>query len=227
MLVDADFTYKSIDLPKLLGPIISGEADMVVGDRHKTGAYKKENKRKFHNLGNILVKNFINFLFSTNLNDIMSGYRVMTRKFVKNFPLLSSGFEVETEISLHAVDKRFKVIEIPITYVDRPAGSFSKLNTYLDGFKVIKTIIWIFKYYKPFLFFGSLTMLFFFTGAITAYPVLEEYYYTKYIKHVPLAILTMGLMVMSLLSFSIGLVLDTIVKFHKFDYELRLNQYEK
>jgi glycosyltransferase involved in cell wall biosynthesis len=227
VVADADSTYKALDLQKLLMPVIEGEADMVVGDRHQTGAYKNENKRRFHNFGNGLVKKLINFLFNSNLQDIMSGYRVMSRRFIKNFPLLSNGFEVETEISLHAVDKRFNIIELPITYTDRPAGSFSKLNTVRDGLKVMKTILWIFKYYKPFHFFGVLSLFFFVSGICTGFPVLYEFYHTKYILHVPLAILTMGLMVMSLLSFSIGLVLDTIVKFHKFDFEWKLNQFVK
>jgi glycosyltransferase involved in cell wall biosynthesis len=226
VMVDADSTYLGSDLPKMLNLVQNNESDFVVGDRHKSGAYKKENKRKFHQFGNNLVKVIINFLFNSNLNDIMSGYRVMNRKFIKNFPVLSEGFELETELTLHALDKRFRIQEVSIIYRDRPAGSFSKLNTIRDGIKVLKTIIWIFKYYKPFVFFGTLSLLFFFMGLITGVPVLYEFYKTKFILHVPLAILTMGIFIMSLISFSIGLVLDTIVKFHKFDFELRMNNYE-
>ena len=207
IMTDADTTYSGKDLVNLIKPIINHEADIVVGDRHKTGAYKKENKRLFHKFGNTLVKKIINFLFNSNLNDIMSGYRVMNRLFVKNYPILSSGFEIETDMTLHRLDKRFRIIEIPITYKDRPTGSFSKLNTFTDGFQVLKTIIWIFKYYKPFIFFGSMSLLFFILGLLTGFPVLYEYYKTRYILHIPLAILTTGIIIMSLISFSIGLVL--------------------
>jgi glycosyltransferase involved in cell wall biosynthesis len=227
ILTDADCTYQGSDVSSLLEPIFKKEADLVVGDRHKAGAYKKENKRMFHYFGNQLVKIAINFLFKANLNDIMSGYRVMTKKFVKNFPILSEGFELETELTLHALDKRFRIKEISIEYKDRPTGSFSKLNTISDGIKVIKTIIWIFKYYKPFVFFGTLSLFFFISGLASGYPVIYEYFKTRYILHLPLAILSMGFMVMSLISFSIGLVLDTIVKFHKFEYEVRLSNFRE
>ena len=141
IMVDADDTYPAEFVHKLIEPIRNNTADMVVGDRLSNGTYKKENKRKFHNFGNNLVKKAINTVFKSNLNDIMSGYRAFNKMFVKNIPVLSSKFEIETEMTLHALDKKFIVKEIPIEYRDRPEGSVSKLNTVNDGVKVIKTII--------------------------------------------------------------------------------------
>ncbi|BDA79184.1 glycosyl transferase [Leptospira kobayashii] len=226
VMSDADCTYQASDLPNLIKALSENSADMIVGDRHHSGAYKNENKRKFHYFGNMLVKWFINTLFQSKLNDIMSGYRVFTRRFVKTYPILCKGFELETEMTLHALDKGFKVIEEKIVYKDRPEGSFSKLSTFKDGIKVIKTIIWIFKFYKPFHFFGYLSALLFFSGLLSAYPVFEDYYREKYIYHVPLAILSTGLMITSLISLSIGLILDTSSRFHKFDFELYLLNYK-
>ena len=141
VMVDADLTYPAYHLPDMLAPIIAGEADMVVGDRHATGAYKKENKRGFHNFGNWLVKYLIKKLFRSNLNDIMSGYRAFSKRFVKLYPILSGGFELETEMSIHALDKRYSIVEIPVDYKDRIEGSYSKLSTVKDGIKVLKTIL--------------------------------------------------------------------------------------
>ncbi|MCG9875795.1 MAG: glycosyltransferase family 2 protein [Leptospiraceae bacterium] len=222
VLVDADTTYKAKDLDKMLEIATNSKVDMVVGDRHLSGAYQKENKRYFHNFGNILVKVIINVLFNTDLNDIMSGYRVMTKRFVKNFPILSKGFELETEITLHALDKRFQIVEHGINYVDRPEGSFSKLNTFIDGFKVLRTIIWIFKYYKPFHFFGFISFVLFLLSIFSAYPVINDYIKAKYVYHIPLAILSTGLMITSILSLAIGLILDSISRFHRFDFEQKL-----
>jgi hypothetical protein len=171
------------------------------------------------------VKSIINLLFNSSLNDIMSGYRIMTRKFVKNYPILCKGFEIETELTLHALDKRFKIIESEILYEDRPHGSFSKLNTFKDGFKVIQSIVWIFKYYKPFHFFGFFSFLLFLFSIISAYPVINDYLTDKYVYHVPLAILSTGLMISSLLSLAIGLILDSISRFHRFDFEQKTTQF--
>jgi len=226
VLVDADTTYKAKDLNAMIELVSYQNIDMVVGDRHLSGAYQRENKRYFHNFGNILVKKIINILFNTNLNDIMSGYRVMTKRFVKNYPILSKGFELETEITLHALDKRFLIFEYGITYVDRPAGSFSKLNTFIDGFKVLRTIIWIFKYYKPLHFFGFFSSLLFILSIYSAIPVINDYIINKYVYHVPLAILSTGLMISSLLSLAIGLILDSISRFHRFDFEQKILNYK-
>jgi glycosyltransferase involved in cell wall biosynthesis len=140
VMVDADLTYPAYHLPDLIAPIANGQADMVVGDRHATGAYKKENKRGFHNFGNWLVKYLIKKLFRSDLNDIMSGYRAFSKRFVKLYPILSAGFELETEMSIHALDKRYSVVEIPVDYKDRIEGSYSKLSTFKDGAKVLCTL---------------------------------------------------------------------------------------
>ena len=141
VMVDGDDTYPAEFVHKLIEPIRTGEADMTIGDRLSNGTYQEENKRHFHEFGNNLVKKSINVLFRTKLKDIMTGYRVFNRAFVKNMPILSKGFEIETEMTLYALDKRFIIKEIPITYRDRPHGSSSKINTVWDGYKVIKKIL--------------------------------------------------------------------------------------
>lgn len=220
VMIDADTTYMGSDLQQLLQPLLDNRADMVVGDRHTTGAYKSENSRTFHGFGNNLVKGIINILFRSKLNDIMSGYRVLSRKFVKLFPILSAGFEIETEMTLHALDKRYRIVELPIQYKDRPPGSFSKLNTYRDGFRVLSYIFTIFRYYRPLIFFGAMGILFFLSGLAAGTPVLLEFIHTQFVAHVPLAILSTGLMILSVLSFAIGLILDSLAKIHRTQYEL-------
>ena len=227
VMVDADSTYASQDVRSLIEPILAKEADMVVGDRHKTGAYRKENKRLFHNFGNSVVRSLINVLFKAQLHDILSGYRVFSRDFVKGFPILTKGFEIETEMTLHALEKRWRIVEIPVGYVDRPAGSFSKLNTFSDGIKVLGTIFSIFKYHKPFLFFSVMSLIFMIMGILTGSVVIAEFFATGYILHIPSAILSTGLMIISVVSLTIGIVLDTIVRLHNQEYELyRLNRFK-
>lgn len=226
IMADADSTYSAADLPLLLAPVLAGEADMVVGDRHRQGHYKRENKRPLHNFGNNLVRGLINKLWKTGLHDILSGYRVFTRSFVKSFPILTSGFELETEITLHAVDKRFRIVELPIAYQDRPAGSASKLSTLRDGRKVLAVIFSILRYDKPLLFFGTISGLFALAGlAVGAIPVLE-FYRTHLILHIPSAILASGLMVCSFTSMAIALILDSMARLHRHEAELRLIEME-
>ncbi|MCU0473452.1 MAG: glycosyltransferase family 2 protein [Bacteroidales bacterium] len=222
IMIDGDSTYKGMDVYNLLRPVLDNESDMVVGDRHKSGAYQKETKRLFHKFGNNLVRKTINFLFDAHLNDILSGYRIFNKCFVKNFPILTYGFELETEITLHALDKKFRITEVPITYEERPAGSFSKINTIKDGIKIINTIFQIFRYYKPFIFFTFISILLFLTAIFSGLTVIIEFVNTHYITHVPLAILSTGLMIMSLLCFSIGLILDSLGRYQKFNYHLHL-----
>lgn len=227
VMIDADLTYKAVDLNSLLEPILNNMADMVVGNRHANGAYSQENKRPFHNFGNLLVKKLINLLFRSNLKDILSGYRVFNRKFVKNFPLMSGGFELETELALHSLDKRFRILELPITYLDRPEGSFSKLNTYKDGFKVLKSIFNIFRFYKPLVFFMTLSFCFTLFSIASGAPVIQEYVSTKYVAHLPLAILATGFGIISVMCFAIALILDSIVTINKQNYEIMLNNYSE
>lgn len=222
LISDADMTYPASQARELLAPVLSGEADMVVGNRHANGCYKAENKRIFHNFGNHFVLFLINTLFNAHLSDIMSGYRAFNRTFVKNYPILVEGFEIETDMTLHALDKRFRIVEVPISYKDRPIGSVSKLNTIHDGLRVIKTIFNIFRYYKPLYFFGILSLLFFLGGFLAAVPVLSDYITYNYIYHIPLALLATGLEIVSLLMLVVGLILDQGSHYNKCNYECKL-----
>lgn len=227
VMVDADLTYSENDLERMLKMVVDDKYDICVGDRHSDKVYKKINKRKFHGFGNSLVRILVNILFKSKLRDIMSGYRVFNKFFVKNFPIMSKGFEIETEMTLHSLDKNFKIIEVPISYRDRPEGSYSKLNTFLDGFKVIRTIFMIFKDYKPFLFFSFLSFLSLIFGLLVGMPVIIEFINTQYITKVPSAILASGLMIISILFFGIGLILDSFIKIHKYNYQLKLLEFKR
>lgn len=211
VLADADLTYPADRVRDLLAPVVDGRADMVVGDRHSDGHYEAENKRALHGIGNKLVRSLVNGLFNAELADIMSGYRVFSRRFVKNYPILVEGFEIETDMTLHALDKRYRIIEIPVAYKDRPMGSISKLNTFSDGARVLFVIMQILRHYKPFVFFGWLSMLFFLAGLLAAWPVIQDWIQYQYIRHVPLAILATGLEIVAVSTFGVGLILDSIV----------------
>ncbi|HSN61103.1 MAG TPA: glycosyltransferase family 2 protein, partial [Ferruginibacter sp.] len=219
LMVDADLTYPAHLVHKLIAPVLDGTADMVIGDRHSHGNYVQQNNRKFHNFGNNLVKKLINILFNAHLHDILSGYRCFSKDFVKNYPILSKGFEIETEMTLHALGKDYRVLEIPIEYVERPPGSFSKLNTLSDGFKVIKTVGWIFKDYRPLAFFWFLSLVLFVFGIAIGTPVIIEFIRYKYVYRVPSAILSTGFIIIGFLSFTIGVILDTVVKIDKRNFE--------
>ncbi len=227
VMVDGDDTYPAEFVHQLIDTVRSGKADMAIGDRLSNGTYQKENKRHFHEFGNNLVKKSINVLFKTDLRDIMTGYRVFNKRFVKNMPVLSPKFEIETEMSLYALDKKYTIKEIPIIYRDRPEGSTSKLNTVGDGIKVVKTIVKMFKDYKPFKFFGIISLILFLIGLLIGVPVLIEFFKTSYITKVPSAILATGIMIFSVLSFQSGIILDTITRQNRENYELNLLRYEQ
>jgi glycosyltransferase involved in cell wall biosynthesis len=219
VLADADMTYPASQARVLIAPVSANRADMVVGDRLATGRYASQNRRAFHNLGNRLVGWLINSLFHAHLNDIMSGYRVLSRRFVRNYPILVEGFEIETDMTLHALDKRFRIVEVPIEYVDRPAGSESKLHTFSDGAKVLFTIAQILRYYRPLFFFG-LVSLFFLAGACLAgLPAIYDWLRFRYVYHVPLAILASGLVIVSVLLLTIGLILDSLTHHQRRTFE--------
>lgn len=222
LMVDGDDTYPAEAVHGLLDKLRSGEADMVIGDRLSNGTYFDENKRPFHDFGNNLVKNTITRLYKTKIRDVMTGYRGFNRIFVKSFPIMSSGFQIETELTIHALDKKFKLVELPIDYRDRPEGSESKLTTFSDGFKVIMMIVKMWKDYKPLMFFGIWTFFFFVFGLFAGVPVIREYMLTHFITRVPSAILSTGLMILALLSLVTGLILDTVVTNAKKEYELNL-----
>ena len=222
ILADADLTYPADQAHELLAVVVSGEADMVVGDRHSGGHYAAENKRALHGFGNRLVRDLVNKLFDAKLADIMSGYRVFNRRFVKTYPILVEGFEIETDMTLHALDKRFRIVEIPINYRDRPAGSFSKLNTFRDGVRVLSTIGNILRYYRPLFFFGGIAILFAILGLLAGIPVIEEWVTERYISHLPLAILATGLEVVAIVLMAIALILDSITQQDKRNFERQL-----
>lgn len=224
LLVDGDDTYPADDAKNLINISIKYDADMVVGDRLSNGTYAQENKRGFHNFGNALVKNMVNLFFKSDLRDIMSGYRVFSKKFVKNYPILVGGFQLETDMTIFALDRKFVIKEVPIIYRDRPEGSVSKLNTYSDGFKVVMVIFNLFRYYRPFLYFSLFALLFIIVGLVIGLPVVLEYLKTSYISKVPSAILASGLMILGVLSLVCGLILDAIKRLNDEVSELNMKE---
>ena len=222
LMIDGDDTYPAENAKEMCDLVLSGRADMVIGDR-LSSTYFNENKRPFHNFGNRIVRFLINFLFKNKVKDIMTGYRAFSREFVKGFPVLSKGFEIETEMTIHAVDKNFKLVEVPVDYRDRPKGSVSKLNTYSDGIKVIRMITTLFKEYKPFYFFGLFALLFLILALIFGIPVVIEYFKTGLVPRFPTLIVASIFLVLSMLLWITGIILEVIVKKHKQLYELYLN----
>lgn len=225
IMVDGDDTYPAQDAYNVAKLVLEGKADMAIGDR-LSSTYFTENKRPFHNTGNKLVRALINKIFKSEVKDIMTGCRAFNRKFVKSFPVLSNGFEIETEMSIHALDKRFLIREVPIAYRDRPDGSESKLNTFQDGYRVLKTILKLYKDYKPLSFFGLISALLFIIGGIMMMPVLSIYFKTGLVPRFPTLIVSIGLFVMSLLSLACGFILDTVKKHSDQFYEIALNMLE-
>lgn len=222
LLVDGDDTYEAKYAKEMCRLILEEEADMVVGDR-LSGSYFQENKRKFHNTGNRFVRFLINSLFQTKLKDIMSGYRTFSKEFVKGCPILSKGFEVETEMTIHAVDKNYRIIEIPIAYQDRKEGSTSKLNTYSDGMRVLGIIAVLFKEYKPLAFFNLLTVMLILISAILQFPIYSEYFQTGLVPRFPTLIVANIILVIALLLFATGLILQVINKKQRQNYEILMN----
>lgn len=219
LMIDGDDTYPADNAKEMCEYVLNGKADMVIGDR-LSSTYFKENKRPFHNTGNRLVRGLINKLFKGNINDIMTGYRAFSYDFVKTFPILSKGFEIETEMSIHALDKNLKLVEIPVQYRDRPAGSVSKLNTFSDGFKVLKTIARLFKEYKPELFFSIFGILFFIISLCFGIPVFKDYFSTHLVERFPTLIFSGFMLMISMFSFVTGIILEVIVKKHRQLFEL-------
>jgi len=208
VMVDGDDTYDLSEVNRMISMVMNEEADMVAGNRHEN--YSEKSFRPFHTFGNKLVKNMINKLFRTRLKDIMSGFRVMNKAFVKNINIMASGFEVETEMTIKALKYGYVIKELDINYKERPAGSYSKLSTFKDGIKVIKTIFNIFKDYRPLLFFSIISLLFLLISLLSGYVVVNEFIETRYIRHVPLTIFASGTMVLSIISFVTGVILDSI-----------------
>ncbi len=217
IMADGDDTNPPV--PEMANLILEGKAEMVIGDR-LSSTYFTENKRLFHNSGNKLVRFLINCLFDVKVKDIMTGSRAFSYSFVKTFPVLSKGFEIETEMTIHAAANNLHMIEIPIDYRDRPEGSESKLNTYSDGLKVLKTIGRLFKEYKPSTFFSFIGLLFLIVSIILGAPVFHEYFLTGLVPRFPTLIFSGFMLVVSLLLFITGIILEVLVKKHRQLFEL-------
>lgn len=224
LMVDGDDTYPAEAAPELLKPLEMGVADHVVGDRLSNGTYGEENDRAFHGFGNNLVRWLIKRLYYFDYNDVMTGYRAFNRAFAKTLPVLSPGFEIETELSIHAADKRWRIVQVPIEYRDRPEGSVSKLNTFSDGVKVLGMIASLFKDYKPLGFFSILALICLIIGLAIGIPVIVEFNQTHLVPRLPSAILAVAFCGLAALLFVCGLILDTEVKGHRRDWELAVTE---
>lgn len=221
LMVDGDDTYPASQAVELLRPILEEQADMVVGDR-LSATYFSENKRPFHNAGNRIVRTLIRRFWHADIHDIMTGYRAFSRRFVKLFPVMSPQFEIETEMTIHALDRRFLVREVPVAYRDRPQGSVSKLNTFADGTKVLKTIFLLYKEYRPLRFFSWLALLLGLLAVIFFVPVLAEYFQTGLVPRFPTLFVALFLGLASLQSFFTGLTLDVLITKDRKAYELNV-----
>lgn len=221
LIVDGDDTYSAEDAIELVNGVLNDKADMVIGDR-LSSTYFVENKRLFHNTGNILVRFLINKIFNSNIKDIMTGYRAFSELFVKNYPVLSKGFEIETEMTIHALDKNFSIKEIIVDYKDRPVGSKSKLNTFTDGFKVLKTIGKLFRDYKPYVFFTLISVIGLIAASFLFIPIFFEFLRTGIVLRFPTLIVSVSIYVISILMWICGIILEVIVNKHKQLYEILL-----
>ena len=222
LMVDGDDTYDETKASEMCQFIIQGKADMVVGDRLSNGTYAEENKRAFHGFGNNLVRSMIKWIYGYSFEDVMTGYRAMSRPFVKTFPVLSEGFQIETELSIHAVDRRWRIVDVPITYRDRPEGSVSKLNTVGDGIRVIRMIGTLFKDYRPLKFFSLVAILLVAIGLALGIPVIREFIHTGLVPRFPTAILATAFIFLSALSLATGLILDSVAKIERKEWELKV-----
>lgn len=221
IMVDGDDTYPAEYGREMVDLVLNNNADMVVGDR-LSSTYFQENKRPFHDFGNVIVRASVNFLFHTEIKDIMTGYRAFSFQFAKSFPVLSRGFELETEMSIHAVDKNMQVENVIIEYRDRPSGSESKLNTYADGIKVLKTIVRLYRNYKPLSFFGMISAILAVLSVIFVIPVFSVYLQTGLVPNFPTLIVCGFTMMAAISSLFVGLQLQNSVQKNKQDFEMHL-----
>ena len=226
LMVDGDDTYPAESAGEMAALVLEGKADMVVGDR-LSATYYTENKRLFHNFGNVLVRKSINLLFRNQIKDIMTGYRAFSYEFVKTFPVLSKGFEIETEMTIHAVDKNMQVRNVVIEYRDRPEGSESKLNTYSDGFRVLLTIARLYRTYHPFRFFAVIALALVLVALILFIPIGVEYMKNGQVPRFPTLIVSGFLVIAAIQSLFAGLQLQTLVHKDRQDFEMRLIQIAK
>ena len=226
IMIDGDDTYPAQAGRAMADLVLSGQADMVVGDR-LSSTYFSENKRPFHNFGNTIVRGCINHLFGSDIQDIMTGCRAFSYLFVKTFPVLSRGFEIETEMSIHAVDKNMAIKNVVIEYRDRPEGSTSKLNTFTDGARVLRTILRLYKDYRPMRFFGAAAAVLTLLSAVFFFPVLLEYLETGLVLRFPTLIVGGFCVMAALLSLFAGMILQTLITRNRQDFEYRLIQAQK
>ena len=221
LMVDGDDTYPAEDAPAMVSAVLDEQADMVVGDR-LSSTYFTENKRPFHNLGNGLVRASINHLFGSDIKDIMTGYRAFSYAFVKTYPVLSKGFEIETDMTIHAINRRMQVSNIVVSYRDRPDGSVSKLNTYSDGAKVLKTIFRLYKNYKPLEFFSILSAILLLVSIALFIPIFIKFLRTGLVPNFPTLIVSGFIALAAIISFFAGLILSTLVEKERQEYEFKL-----
>lgn len=224
LMIDGDDTYPAEFAQEMVREVLENRVDMVIGDR-LSSTYFTENKRLFHNTGNVVVCKLVNYFFKGNVTDIMTGYRAFSRNFVKSFPVLSKGFEIETEMTIHALDKNLLLKSIPVTYRDRPLGSESKLNTISDGIKVLKTIFSLFKDYKPLPFFGAIAGGLVLVAVVLGIPILITYVKTGLVPRIPTLIVCTFLIQGALQALTCGVVLDTETKKNRQNFELQLNMF--
>ena len=226
VMVDGDDTYPMDSAPEMVDLVLNHNSDMVVGDR-LSSTYYQENKRPFHNFGNNLVRGSINRLFGCNIRDIMTGFRAFSYEFVKTFPVLSKGFEIETEMTIHAVYNNMQIDNVVIEYRDRPEGSESKLNTYEDGMKVLKTIAKLYRNYKPFGFFLIIATILAIISMIFFIPILKEYWETHLVPRFPTLIVCCFIMLSAVQSFFAGVILSTLAVNNRREFEMQLNMLQR
>ena len=226
IMVDGDDTYPMESAPEMVDRVLNHNADMVVGDR-LSSTYYEENKRPFHNFGNNLVRGSINKLFNCNVRDIMTGFRAFSYEFVKTFPVLSKGLEIETDMTIHAVYNNMQIDNVIIDYRDRPEGSESKLNTYADGFKVLKTIARLYRSYKPFGFFTIFAVLLTILSLIFLVPIIQEYWVTHMVPRFPTLIVCCFVLLAAVQSFFAGVILSTMAINNRREFEMQLNMLQR
>ncbi len=222
LMIDGDDTYPMDCARELVDKVLNHHADMVVGDR-LSSTYFTENKRPFHNFGNSLMRTGINWLFKSDIKDIMTGYRAFSYEFVKTFPVFSKGFEIETEMTIHAVNYNMQVENVVVEYRDRPEGSVSKLNTYSDGLKVIRKMLQLYKNYKPMQFFGIISLLLVLVAGVVMIPILTEYFATGLVPRFPTLIVCGFMVLAAIQSFFAGMILEIMAAKDRKDFEYRLN----
>lgn len=227
LMIDGDDTYPPENAREMCELVLAGKADMVIGDR-LSSTYFEENKRPFHNLGNVMVRKFINLFFGRKepIVDVMTGYRAFSPMFVKSFPIMSEGFEIETEMTIHALDKNLLLKSLPVAYRDRPDGSESKLNTYTDGARVLMTIFNLYRDYRPLRFFGAISVVLLLLFVLLMIPVLSDYFHTGLVPRFPTLIVAGFFSLSGLISLACGLVLDTIAKNNRKNAEMQMNLFK-